>query len=46
MQDIDSDLDSSSFDTDDYSNDSDDNHYQQIARGIFGDSESEDDAVF
>ena len=38
VEDIESDSDISSFDNDDYSDDSDDNHYQQIARDIFGDS--------
>ena len=37
VEDIESDSDSSSFDNDDYSDDSDDNHYQKIARDIFGD---------
>ena len=36
VEDIESDSDSSSFDNDDYSDDSGDNHYQQIARDIFG----------
>ena len=45
VEDIKSDSDSSSFD-DDYSDDSDDNHYQKIARDIFGDSDSEDNEVF
>ena len=27
-------------------NDSDDNHYQQIAKNIFGESDSEDNKVF
>ena len=45
-EDIESDSDSSSFDNDDYSDDSDDNHYQKIARDIFGDSDSEDNEVF
>ena len=40
VEDIESDSDISSFDNDDYSDDSDDNHYQQIAR------DSEDDEVF
>ena len=43
---IESDSESSGFDNDDNSNDLDDNHYQQIARDIFGDSDSEDDDVF
>ena len=38
VEDIESDSDSSSFDNDDFSDDSDDNHYQKIATGIFGDS--------
>ena len=46
VEDIESDSDISSFDNDDYSDDSDDNHYQQIAIDIFGDSDSEDDEVF
>ena len=46
MEDIESDPDSSSFDNDDYSDYSDDNHCQQIARDIFGDSDSEEDEVF
>ena len=46
VEDIESDSDISSFHNDDYSDDSDDNHYQQIARVIFGDSDSEDDEVF
>ena len=48
VEDIESDSDSSSFDNDDYtvSDYSDNNHYQQIARDIFGDSDSEDDEVF
>ena len=46
VEDIESDSDISSFDNDDYSDDSDDNHYQQIARDSFGDSDSEDDEVF
>ena len=45
VEDIKSDSDSSGFDND-YSDDSDDNHYQQIARDIFGDSDSGDDEVF
>ena len=35
-EDIESDSDSSDFDNDGNSNDVDDNHYQQIARDIFG----------
>ena len=35
-----------SFDNDDFSDDSDDNHYQKIARDIFEDSDSEDNEVF
>ena len=46
VEDIESDSDSSSFDNDDFSDDSDDNHYQKIARDIFGDSDSEDNEVF
>ena len=46
VEDIESDSDSSSFDNDDYSDDSDDNHYQKITRDIFGDSDSEDNEVF
>ena len=46
VEDIKSDSDSYSFDNDDYSDNSDDNHYQQIARDIFGDSDSEDNEVF
>ena len=46
VEDIESDSDSSSFDNDDYSDDSEDNHYQRIARDIFGDSDSEDDEIF
>ena len=46
VEDIEFDLDSSGFDNDDYRDDSDDNHHQQIARDIFGDSDSEDDDVF
>ena len=46
VEDIESDSDISSFNNDDYSDDSDDNHHQQIARDIFGDSDSEDDEVF
>ena len=38
VEDIKSDSDSSSFDNDDFSDDSDDNHSQKIARDIFGDS--------
>ena len=38
VEDIESDSDSSSFDNDDFSDDPDDNHYQKIARDIFGDS--------
>ena len=38
VEDIESDSDSSSFDNDDFSDDSDNNHYQKIARDIFGDS--------
>ena len=34
VEDIGSDSDSSSFDNDDYSDDSEDNHYQQIVRDI------------
>ena len=45
-EDIESDSDSSSFDNDDYSDDSDNNHYQKIARDIFGDSDSEENEVF
>ena len=41
-----SDSGSSGFDNDGNSTDLDDNHYQQIARDIFGDSDSEDDEVF
>ena len=46
VEDIESDSDSSSFDNDDFSDDSDNNHYQKIARDIFGDSDSEDNEVF
>ena len=46
VEDIESDSDSSSFDNDDFSDDSDDNHHQKIARDIFGDSDSEDNEVF
>ena len=46
VEDIESNSDSSGFDNDDNSNDLEDNHYQQIARDIFGDSDSEDDEVF
>ena len=46
VEDIESDSDSSSFDNNDFSYDSDDNHYQKIARDIFGDSDSEDNEVF
>ena len=46
VEDIESDSDKSCFDYDDYSNDSDNNHYYQIARDIFGDSDSEDNEVF
>ena len=46
VEDIESDPDSSSFDNNDFSDDSDDNHYQKIARDIFGDSDSEDNEVF
>ena len=46
VEDIKSELDSFGFDGDNYSDDSDDNHYQQIARDIVGDSDSEDDKVF
>ena len=42
VEDVQSDSYSSSFDNDDYS---DDNHYQQRARGIFGDSDNEDNEV-
>ena len=38
VEDIESDSNSSSFDNDDFNDDSDDNHYQKIARDIFGDS--------
>ena len=44
---IESDSGSSSFDNDDHSDDSDDNHYQIIAaRDSFGDSDSEDNEAF
>ena len=43
---IESDSDSSGFDNNDFSDDSDDNHYQKINRDIFGDSDSEDNEVF
>ena len=46
VEDIESDSDSSSFDNDDFSDDSDDNHYLKIARDIFGDSDGEDNEVF
>ena len=46
VEDIKSNSVSSSFDNDDFSDDSDDNHYQKIARDIFGDSDSEDNEVF
>ena len=46
VEDIESDSDSSSFHNDDFSDDSDDKHYQKIARDIFGDSDSEDNEVF
>ena len=46
VEDIEFNSDSSSFDNDDFSDDSDDNHYQKIARDIFGDSDSEDNEVF
>ena len=46
VEDIKSNSDSSDFDNHYYSDDSDDNHYQQIARDIFGDSDSEDNEVF
>ena len=37
VKNIESDSDSSTFDNDDFSDDSDDNHYQKIARDIFRD---------
>ena len=46
VEDIESDSDSASFDNDDYSDDSDNNHYHQIARDIFGNSGGEDNEVF
>ena len=46
VEDIESDSDCSSIDNDDYSDDSDDNHYQKISRDIFGDSDSKDNEVF
>ena len=46
VEDIESDSNSSSFDNNDFSDDSDDNHYQKIARDNFGDSDSEDNEVF
>ena len=46
VEDVKSDSDSSSFDNDDFTDDSDDNHYQKIARDIFGDSDSKDNEVF
>ena len=46
VEDIEPDSDSSSFDNDDFGDDSDDNHYQKIARDIFGDSDNEDNEVF
>ena len=46
VEDIEPDLDSSSFDNDDFSDNSDDNHYHKIARDIFGDSDGEDNEVF
>ena len=46
VEDIESDSDSSSSNNDDFSNDSDDIHYQKIARDIVGDSDSEDNEVF
>ena len=45
VEEIESNSDSSGFDNN-YSNDSDDNHYQQIARDIFGDSDSKDNEIF
>ena len=45
-EDIESHSDSSSFDNDDYSDDSDDNHYQKIGSDIFVDSDSDDNEVF
>ena len=44
VEDIESDSDSPSFDNNDFSDYSDDNHYQKIARDIFGDSDSEENA--
>ena len=38
VENIESDSDSSHFDNDDFSDDSDNNHYQKITRDIFGDS--------
>ena len=46
VEDIESDSYSSGFDNDDFSDDSDNNHYQKIARDIFGDSDSEDNELF
>ena len=46
VEDIESDSDSSSFDNDDFGDDSDDTHYQKIARDISGDSDNEDNEVF
>ena len=46
VEDIESDSVSSSFDNNDFSDDSDDNHYQKIARDSFGDSNSENNGVF
>ena len=45
VEDIESDSDSSSCDND-FSDDSDDSHYQKIAKDMFGDSDSEDNEVF
>ena len=46
VEDIESNSDSFSFDNDDYSDYSDDNHYQKIARDISGDLDSEDNGIF
>ena len=46
VEDIESDSNSYSFGNDDFIDDSDNNHYQKIARDIFGDSDSEDNEVF
>ena len=46
VEDIESDSVSSSFDNNDFSDDSDDNHYQKIARDSFGDPNSENNGVF